>query len=273
MNSPITWFGGKGLPRLRNRLLSRINMREHKVYVEPFGGGASVLLAKKPSELEVYNDINHALYEFFTVLSDPILFEQFYRRVSVLPFSRELYKNCHETWKTEKDIIARVSKWFVIARQSFGGKVRTTWKFSVSFNQCPSTWLGCLDKLPQVHSRLQSVQIDCLDWKKIFERYDSKDALFYCDPPYVHETRKLSINEYEHEMSDEDHKDFVCCLLGIKGQAVVSGYEHVIYNKLVESGWEKYKIGMKTNFPSEDKNREEIVWATSLIKSKIKTFF
>jgi len=246
-------------------------MRPHKIYIEPFGGGASILFAKNPSELEVYNDINHALYEFFIVLSDPELFEKFYRRVSVLPLSRELYSDCQETWKNEKDLVVRVSKWFVLVRQSFGGTLRG-WKYSVSKNKDPKAWMNCLEGLPQVHNRLQNVQIECLDWSKIFEKYDSENALFYCDPPYVLATRRGK-EVYEYEMSEEDHKKFVSCLLDIKGQAVVSGYDYGIYDNLVKGGWEKYKIDVKTTFPSENKEREEIVWCTSMNRVKNTTFF
>ena len=272
MNSPITWFGGKGLPKLKNRLLHFICKRPHKVYIEPFGGGASILFAKKPSELEVYNDINHALYEFFTVLSDPELFDKFYRRVSVLPLSRELYSGCRETWKDEKDLVVRVSKWFVLARQSFGGTLGG-WRYSVNQNKAPKCWMNCLEGLPQVHSRLQKVQIECLDWSDIFEKYDSENALFYCDPPYVLATRSGQEAAYEYEMTEEDHKKFVSCLLNIKGQAVVSGYDHEIYEDLVKVGWEKYKIDMKVTFPSENKEREEIVWCTPVNKIENIAFF
>jgi DNA adenine methylase len=92
MRSPIGWFGGKG--NMRGRILP--TFPPHKRYVEPFGGGASLLLAKEPVELEVYNDLDHALYEFFTTLADPGEFERFYRRVALLPYSRELYNECQQ---------------------------------------------------------------------------------------------------------------------------------------------------------------------------------
>ena len=54
LRSPIVWFGGKGL--MTAKLLKL--MPPHKIYVEVFGGGASLLFAKRTSPVEVYNDID-----------------------------------------------------------------------------------------------------------------------------------------------------------------------------------------------------------------------
>lgn len=237
MRSPIMLFGGKG-----NMTAKIVPMLPpHRIYVEPFGGGASVLLAKPPSSVEVYNDVDENLVGFFKTLADPVLFEAFYRRVAVLPYSRALYNECRATWREETDPITRAAKWFVVARQSFSGMFGTSWSFAVTASHrgmtgACSRWLGCLEALPAVHARLQRVQIECSDWRLILDTYDTPDTLFYCDPPYVAGTRRHG--GYAHEMSDDNHRDFVARLLTIKGQAVVSGYEHPIYAPLVEAGWE-----------------------------------
>ncbi|MCS7226943.1 MAG: DNA adenine methylase, partial [Gloeomargarita sp. SKYB31] len=67
------------------KLLPLVEAWPHRRYCEPFGGGASVLLAKQPVEVETYNDLDGALVEFFKTLADPDRFEQFYRRVALLP--------------------------------------------------------------------------------------------------------------------------------------------------------------------------------------------
>ena len=213
----------------------------HKVYVEVFGGAGSMLLAKPPSAMEVYNDLNSGLCDFFRVTSDPKLFDAFYRRVGVLPSSRELYYQCCEEWEKQKDIVERVWRWYVVGRQSFGGLFGSSWGFSAGsisnrMSTTVQTWIGALASLPELHSRLQRVQVENNDFRKILKTYDSPDTFFYCDPPYVTESRKTE-TVYKHEMTDRDHKALVHMLLNLQGTAMLSGYANPIYAKLEQSGW------------------------------------
>lgn len=95
LRSPIFWFGGKG--NMVAKILPMLTAIPHTRYVEPFGGGASILMAKPPVDVETYNDLDSALYDFFTVLADPDLFPQFVRRVKLLPCSRQLYDHARAT--------------------------------------------------------------------------------------------------------------------------------------------------------------------------------
>jgi DNA adenine methylase len=213
----------------------------HKIYVEVFGGAASILLAKKPEGMEVYNDLNSGLCDFFRVISDPKLFAEFLRRVAVLPSSRELYYQCCEEWESQKDIVERVWRWYVIGRQSFGGMFGSSWGFSAGsisngMSTTVATWLGAVAALPKLHKRLQRVQVENNDFRKIIKAYDSPDTFFYLDPPYVTDSRKTE-TVYKHEMTNHDHKVLVHLLLGIKGTAILSGYDNPIYARLVEAGW------------------------------------
>ena len=118
LRSPILWFGGKG--NMVAKLLPL--MPPCRRYVEPFGGGASVLMAREPVEVEVYNDLDEDLSSFFRVLADPARFGKFYRRVALLPYSRSIYNECRSTWEACEDPIERAARWFVVARQSFSGR-------------------------------------------------------------------------------------------------------------------------------------------------------
>jgi DNA adenine methylase len=235
----ILWFGGKG--NMLAKLLPIINGIKHTTYCEPFGGGASILLNKQPSKVEVYNDLDSGLYDFFSVLANPEQFEKFRRRVSLLPYSRQLYYDCCDTWQQEADIIERASKWFVVARQSFSGRFGSGWSFAVTASrrnmaETCSKWLSCIEHLPEVHTRLQRVQIENIDFKKCIDCYDTDETLFYLDPPYLAETR--SAGGYKHELTAVDHAELIEILLNLRGQAVLSGYPNEIYNRLTQSGWE-----------------------------------
>ena len=163
MRSPIAWFGGKG--NMTAKIIPLLNSVQHSYYCEPFGGGASVLLAKPPVSVETYNDLDSGLYDFFTTLADPDAFQQFYRRVEALPYSRQLYNEAWATWQNEPDKIKRVTLWFIVARQSFGGRFGSGWGSAVTnttrgrADNCNS-WQQAIDRLPVVHARLQRVQIE-----------------------------------------------------------------------------------------------------------------
>ena len=215
---------------------------EHHTYVEPFGGGASLLLAKPPSLVEVYNDLDEGLYSFFRVLADPDLFPQLMRRVDILPYSRRLYGECCATWAGQDDPVERAWRWFVVARQSFSGRLGEGWSFAVTASYrgmagSVSTWLSCLAMLPAIHERLSRVQVECHDWRQILETYDTPRTFFYLDPPYVAETRRGG--GYQHEMTTDDHRDLVERLLALQGKVLLSGYAHQVYAPLEKAGWER----------------------------------
>jgi len=67
----------------------------HQAYCEPFGGAASLLLAKQPSAIEAYNDLNGDLVNLFMIVRDHPL--QFLERIYLLPYSRQLF----EQWSNE----------------------------------------------------------------------------------------------------------------------------------------------------------------------------
>jgi len=261
MRSPISWFGGKNF--LAPKIISLFP--PHKIYVEVFGGGAQVLFAKKPSPVEVYNDIDEGLVNFFRVLRDPDKFERFFKLASLTPYSRREWEDCRSSlgysYSSERGIVyngeevdrpirddgddvIRAFEWYVVARQSFSGNWGEGWAYTVTKvarGICGrvSQWLSTVDMLPEAAARLLMVQVECADWRDILSAYDTPDTLFYCDPPYIHETRRS--HKYVYEVSIEDHEELVRRLLAIKGKATVSGYYHETYAPLEEAGWTRYE--------------------------------
>jgi DNA adenine methylase len=213
--------------------------------VEPFGGGASVLIRKDPSPVEVYNDLNYDVYEFFRVLSDETMFSQFYRRVECLPYHRAIFLDARDRFRSVDCPVERAALWFIMVRQSFGGdgskRRKASWGSVVSHSSRgmagkSASWISTVEMLPEISARLRRVQFECVDWRDILRRYDTPETLFYLDPPYVSSTRRNGGKDYAHEMTDADHADLVDALLKIKGRYVLSGYPSDIYEPLESSG-------------------------------------
>ena len=215
----------------------------HHTYVEPFGGGASLLFTKEPSPVEVYNDMDSGLVNFFRTLRDPEKFEKFHLLVSLTPWSREEYYFCRETWEQCEDDIERAYRWYIVTRMSFSGDFGTSWSFAVTASRrkmagtC-SAWLSTIEGMPEIHNRLMQVQIEHNDFRKIIKTYDTPDTLFYCDPPYVPDTRKGG--GYTCEMTVEDHKELIELLLHVKGMVILSGYRHLVHEPLEQARWRRY---------------------------------
>lgn len=240
----MPWFGGKNII-----VTSLINLfPDHKIFVEVFGGGASVILNKVPAPVEVLNDLDSGLINFFRVLRDPEKFHRLHDKAMLTPYSREEFMHFKEWWDEPEDDVEKAYRWYVVARMSFSGRFGTSWQHVVTYSQkgmscAVMKWLASLEALPQIHQRLMRVQIEHQDFRTILERYDTPDTLFYLDPPYVPDTRRAG--KYDHEMTLEDHQDLVRILLGIKGKACLSGYAHPTYLPLENAGWKR--IDMETS--------------------------
>lgn len=237
IRSPFPWFGGKGNPKIKQLILD--NLPPHTRYIEPFGGGGSILISKEPAEVEVYNDVDRGMVNFFRVIADVDYFSKFLARASLMPYSRELYEECARTWPAIHDPVEQAVRWFYIARQSFSGLFGNSWGTGVTTNPT-AAWINSFRNLPEVHKRIQHVQIECADWRDVLSRFAGPGWLAYCDPPYVAGARKAG--GYAHELRDTDHAELVETLLRYDGAVLLSGYDNAIYAPLEAAGWDRVEV-------------------------------
>lgn len=233
---PFPYFGGKGNPKIKNSILKLLP--KHQKYIEPFGGGASILISKMPADVEIYNDVNRGIVNFFRVVSDPDLFAKLMSRISSMPVSRELFEEYARTWPSIHDQIEQAVRWYYTQRNSYAGE-GTTFAVSMStsskMGNTIAAFKSALDVLPSVHDRMSRVVIECVDWREALKMYDGSEWLAYCDPPYVSGARKSG--GYAHELTDRDHEELIKILLQYKGSIVLSGYDSPIYAPLKDAGW------------------------------------
>ena len=237
IRAPFPWLGGKGSPKIKNFILK--NLPPHTAYVEPFGGGASILLAKKPVDVEVYNDVNRGIVNFFRVLADGETFVRFFARVEKLPTSRELYEEYLRTWTAIHDPVEQAVRWYYVARNGFGGVFGNSFVPGVTTN-CTHRWESALEDIHAVHTRMKAVVIECLDWREILKTYNAPGYLAYCDPPYAPGTRRSG--GYAHELQDKDHEELVETLMSYPGAILLSGYDTPLYAPLEAAGWDKVEV-------------------------------
>lgn len=231
--SPIPWLGGKNA--LAPKLLE-LMPGEYETYCEVFGGGASLLLAKDPSPVEVYNDLDDDLNNFFRVLRDPALFCDFYNRAWLTPYSRAEHAFCLEHLNDDPSRVERARRFFVLARYSFSGIIGNSFAVSLcaraGMADKANAYRNVLCMLPLISERLAGVEMECYDWRRILDIYDRPTTFFYIDPPYKPSTRKSG--KYRRELTEEDHVELIKLLREIQGKVMLSGYPSELYDSL---GW------------------------------------
>ena len=235
----------------------------HRIYLEPFGGGASVLLNKPPVDVETYNDLDLRITRLFRVLRE--YGEEFLSKVRLIPYSQVEF-NCSKEYPQEASELEKAICDFVRWRQSFGGKGQywsyTTGRARGGMAGDVNAWWTAIEALPQIIDRLRRVQIICQPAIDAISRFDHKEALIYCDPPYVHHTRSKGGTEvYGVEMTDEDHRELAERLNNCEASVVLSGYPSPLYDELY-SGWQCAKFDMPNHAAGgKRKAREtECVW-------------
>ena len=253
------WYGGK-FSHLK-WLLDLLPECHH--YCEPFAGSAAVLLNRPASPVETYNDIDGEVTNFFRVLRDEG--EELIRAIALTPFSREEFYRALNAEEEMSDL-ERARRFFVRARQVRTGLAQTAslgrWanckRTSRSgMSGVVSRWLGSVEMLPEIAERLLRVQIENRPALEVIRLYDDKDTLFYCDPPYPHESRGDS-KAYLYEMSNGEHEKLARLLHKVRAKVAVSGYRCDVMETLY-ADWKRIDAPAK-KCHSVKKARTEALW-------------
>lgn len=264
-SAPIKWHGGKSY--LAAQIVDL--MPSHTHYVEPFFGGGAVLFNKPTAFVdghsEVVNDVYGDLVNFWKVLQSRELFPEFQLRLALTPFAKPSFDDAKSSSHSEP--LERAVAFFVRYRQSrqglgkdFATMSRTRTRRGM--NEQVSSWLSAIDGLPEAHARLQRVVIFCDDAIQLIKREDDQQSFFYCDPPYLPETRVVK-NAYSYEMNEDQHEELLDTLGDLEGKFVLSGYPHPIYRSAAKRfGWrcKEIKIDNKASSQKTKPTKTECLW-------------
>lgn len=210
MTGPLSYIGGKN--RLARHIISLLP--KHTTYVEPFAGGAQVFFHKEPSEVEVLNDLDGEIINFFRICQWH--YEELVRYLRFCIVSRKLYDLLKNTDPKSLTDIQRAGRFFYLQKNCYGGLVLKQ-NYHYTITKRPNYTVSRVPEiLKATHERLQRVQLECLPYEEILERYDRTTTLFYLDPPYY--DRKLYRFNFTHD-------DFVALndrLRKLKGKFILS---------------------------------------------------
>ncbi|MEG0165560.1 DNA adenine methylase [Anaerorhabdus sp.] len=241
MKGLLVWMGGKWC--LAEEIIPRFPTKYAK-YVEVFGGGGSILFArKKTDKVEVYNDFNKHLVNLFQVVKErPFEFlheldvynlnsrHEFSCLYKFLNNERIPYTYLNEnialakemlppleekefvdllTRKAEDRDLMQAVNYFKLISYSFaaGGK---------SYNSQPSKIVNISNHIYKCSERLRKVNIENKDFEGLIKQHDAEESFFYCDPPYY------KAEYYEASFNEQDHHRLKNVLSNIKGKFLLS---------------------------------------------------
>lgn len=228
----------------------------HHSYLEPFFGSGAVLFNKPRSNIETINDLDGDVVNLFECIrSDP---ERLASKIYMTPYAREVYEKAFQEHPEEP--FEKALNFYI--RLNMGHGFRTNgekvgWKNDVHGRErsyASQDWCNLPGKIIQAAERLRGVQIDNRPAAELIPRFNSKNVLIYCDPPYMLETRHGK--QYRYEMNEEEHKELLELLLMHKGSVIISGYDTELYNTML-ADWNRYET---TAYSQACSKKREVIW-------------
>lgn len=219
MSSFFPWMGGKS--KVAARLAELLPV--HSCYVEVFAGAANLFFAKVPSRVEVINDVNSDLVNLFRVVR--CHHREFVRELEFMLHSRRDF----DDFKSQPGLtdIQRAARYWTILKTAFGGKGGTPdchFGYGASgrsrFKRC------ALSLVKKAHRRLDGVFVECLDFRRVIEKYDRPHTCFFYDPPYYQTAG------YRDAFSLDDHKDLASMSASIAGKFLLTVNDHPAIRRL-----------------------------------------
>lgn len=254
----IRYHGGKF--RLAPWILQ--HMPAHRVYVEPFGGAGSVLMAKPRAYAEVYNDLDGDVVNLFRVLRCPRRRGQLIEQLALTPYARTEFAMAMDP---ARNTVERARRTIVRAQMGFGsaGATKGTTGFRIDTDRPSSTaqhqWVAYPAQVAVVGERLQGVLIEQRPAIDVMRAHDGPDTLHYVDPPYLPSTRCARGNYYRHEMTAEEHAELLAAVRELRGMVMVSGYPSEIYTSAL-SDWRVVAMEARASGQRGTVKRTEVLW-------------
>lgn len=249
ISQPVMRYHG-GKFRLADWIIG--HFPDHRCYVEPFGGAASVLMRKPRAYAEVYNDMDSEIVNVFRCLRDRDLCTQLIEQLKLTPYSREEFEfACDET--DSPCPVEKARRTLFRAQSGFGsaGATKGSTGFRIDserqYGLSSHIWARYPDALAMFCDRLAGVIVENRPAASIIAQHDAPDTLHYLDPPYMWGTRYIGSESspksngryYRHEMTDAEHEELLQLLIGLEGMVIVSGYMSDLYHqRLTSAGWE-----------------------------------
>lgn len=245
LKTPISYYGGK--QKLLTTILEK--MPSHTLYCEPFVGGAAIFFGKQPSEVEVINDTNKELMNFYRVCKEKFIDLQAMVRITL--HSRKAHQDANVIYANPHlftDVQRAWSVW-VLSAQSFSAMLDGSWGYDKSEGSTSKKIRNKREQFTEeIAIRLQNVQLECADALYVIQSRDTANSFFYCDPPYFNS----DCGHYDG-YSAEDFEMLLKGLSKVNGKFLLSSYPSPLLKKYAKANkWNmwSYETGVSVNAKS-----------------------
>lgn len=237
----------------------------HTCYVESFGGAAGVLMQKKRSYAEVYNDMDGDIVNLFRVFQVEQTRNALAEQLVLTPYARQEFELA---WEPTEDPVERARRTIIRAQMGFGsaGATKGITGFRIDtkrkYGTAQSLWTKYPEQIGAIGQRLAGVLIENRPAIEVIKAHDNIGTLHYVEPPYMHGTRyknAVSGRYYRYEMTDADHCELISTLLSVKGMVALSGYASEIYHDLL-SDWSMNTTSARISAGRGTNSRQECLW-------------
>ena len=223
MKPPLTYYGGK--QKLAKEILLLIP--KHNLYCEPFFGGGAIYFAKEKSEIEVINDNNGDLINFYQVVKNnckkltkeikaTLHARQHHQAAKVVLGFPELFNEVKRAWAI-----------WVLANESHASRLDSSWGYDRKKNTSAKRLHYKRDRFTDEYAkRMEETEIENADALKVIETRDTKQSFFYCDPPYFN----AGMGHYG-KYTEQDFENLLKQLSTLKGKFLLSSYPSDLLNK------------------------------------------
>lgn len=235
MKGPISYYGGKAL--LASRIVGMIP--QHVTYVEPFCGGAAVFWAKEPSGVEILNDTNKELVNFY--IQCKINNEELDRLIKQSIHSRDLHRDAWVVYN-HPHLFSEVKRaWavWVLSAMGFSSQLSVSFGTSVK-NDTQQKKIGNKRESfgASYAARLERVTAESRDAIAVIKQYDTPESFHYCDPPYFN-----SDCAHYKGYTEQDFRNLLDTLANVQGKFLLSSYPSDLLQEYIDRhGWKHEQI-------------------------------
>jgi DNA adenine methylase len=260
--SPFGYFGSKhkiALPLIKY-------IPPHNAWVDAFCGSAAVTFAKSPAQIEIINDINGEIVNFFCQLR--LNSSELCREIALTPYARQelLSARLHEENLSSLERARRFLVSSMMAINGIFGNEEGGFSYSNSYTRSGkearvSRWYNLPVRLEAIVERLRNIRIENKDARELIKKFIDRPAtLLYLDPPYLGERTQ----GYAFDQNNEEfHRDILKSVCNAKCMVMISSYNSELYESMLTSklGWKQVEIATHTQGSNGKRmTRTEILW-------------